>query len=118
MLIDAKGWCTLTDFGITVKTSKRIPAAGTPAYMAPELWSGALERSDDRHLRRDRYVVGERDRQSLRSPEGYRQMRRQHKSAPVPIERFDQPLQGLIASGMAKNPADRPQSARSFVARP
>ncbi len=41
VLIDAKGWCTLTDFGIAVKTSRWIPAAGTPAYMAPELWRGA-----------------------------------------------------------------------------
>ena len=63
VLIDAKGWCTLTDFGIAVKTSKRIAAAGTPAYMAPELWDGASSGSDDRHLRRDRYVVGEPDRQ-------------------------------------------------------
>ncbi len=39
----------------------------------------------------------------------------QHKSAPVPLDGFDQPLQGLIAWGMAKSPADRPESARAFV---
>ena len=41
VLIDAKGWCTLTDFDIAVKASKRISARGTPPYMAPELWDGA-----------------------------------------------------------------------------
>ena len=37
-------------------------------------------------------------------------------TASVPIDRVDEPLQGLIARGMAKNPADRPQSAIAFVA--
>ena len=46
---------------------------------------------------------------------GLRRLRRQHKSASVPLVRVDRALQGLIASGMAKDPADRPQSARSVV---
>jgi len=41
VLIDAGGWCKLTDCGVAVKTDKQLPAAGTPAYMAPELWHGA-----------------------------------------------------------------------------
>ena len=44
VLIDATGWCTLTDFGIAVQTDKQVPAPGTPEYMAPELWNGALTR--------------------------------------------------------------------------
>ena len=114
MLIDAKGWCTLTDFDIAVKTSKRIPAAGTPAYMAPELWDGASSAPTT-----DIYAATVMLWESLTGKPPFsgrlRKLRRQHKSAPVPLDRFDQPLQGLIASGMAKHPADRPQSARSFV---
>jgi serine/threonine-protein kinase len=41
VLIDARGWCTLTDFGVAVKTDKQLPTPGTPEYMAPELWHGA-----------------------------------------------------------------------------
>jgi Protein kinase domain len=114
VLIDAKGWCTLTDFGIAVKTSKLIPAAGTPAYMAPELWSGASSAPTT-----DIYAATAMLCESVTGKPPFSgrlsEMRRQHRSAPVPLGRFDQPLQDLIASGMAKHPADRPQSARSFV---
>ena len=37
-------------------------------------------------------------------------------TASVPIDRVETPLQDLIARGMAKNPAGRPQSAIAFVA--
>jgi hypothetical protein len=114
VLIDAKGWCTLTDFGIAVKTSKRIPAAGTPAYMAPELWNGASSAPTT-----DIYAATAVLCESVTGKPPFSgtlsQLRLRHESAPVPLDRFDQPLRNLIASGMAKNPADRPQSARSFV---
>jgi Protein kinase domain len=113
VLIDAKGWCSLTDFGIAVKTSKRIPA-GTPAYMAPELWAGA-----SRAPATDIYAATAVLWESVTGKPPFSgrlgRVRRQHKAAPVPPDRFDPPLQGLIESGMAKDPADRPTSARSFV---
>jgi hypothetical protein len=114
VLIDAKGWCTLTDFGIAVKASKRIAAAGTPAYMAPELWDGASSVPTT-----DIYAATAMLWESVTGKPPFSgqlgQVRRQHKSAPVPLDRFNQPIQGLIASGMAKNPAGRPKSARSFL---
>jgi tRNA A-37 threonylcarbamoyl transferase component Bud32 len=113
VLIDAEGWCTLTDFGIAVKTSKRI-AAGTPAYMAPELWNGGSSSPAT-----DIYAATAALWESVTGKPPFsgrlRQVRQQHKSAQVPVEQFDQPIQGLIAWGMAKNPADRPQSAQSFA---
>ena len=113
VLIDAKGWCTLTDFGIAVKTGKRVPG-GTPAYIAPELWNGA-PRSPATDIYAATAVLWESVTGKPPFTGGLGRVRRQHKSAPVPIESFDQPLQSLIASGMAKDPADRPTSARSFV---
>jgi eukaryotic-like serine/threonine-protein kinase len=114
VLIDAKGWCTLTDFDIAVKPSKRIPARGTPPYMAPELWDGASSAPTS-----DIYAATVTLWESLTGKPpfsgGVRKVRRQHKSASVPLDRVDQALQGLIASGMAKDPAERPQSARSVV---
>jgi hypothetical protein len=113
VLIDARGWCTLTDFGIAVKTSKRIAAAGTPAYLAPELWNGAPGAPTT-----DIYAATVMLCESVTGKPPFSgtlgQMRRQ-KFGPVPLDRFDRPLQDLIASGMAKHRADRPQSARSFV---
>jgi eukaryotic-like serine/threonine-protein kinase len=113
VLIDAKGWCTLTDLGIAVKTSKRSPA-GTPAYMAPELWNGASS-APTTDIYAATAVLWESVTGKPPFSGGLGQVRRRRKSSPVPIEQVDQPLQGLITSGLAKDPADRPQSARSFI---
>jgi hypothetical protein len=113
VLIDANGWCMLTDFGIAVKAGKRM-AAGTPAYMAPELWNGGSS-GPPTDIYAATAVLWECVTGSPPFSGRLRQLRRQHKSASVPIERFEQPVQGLIAWGMAKSPADRPESARAFV---
>ena len=115
VLIDVRGWCTLTDFGVAVKADKQLPAAGTPAYMAPELWNGAPNRPAS-----DIYAATAVLCESVTGKPPFSgrlgQLRRQHESAPLPPDLFDQPIQGLIAWGMAKNPADRPRNARSFAA--
>lgn len=113
VLIDAEGSVRLSDFGIAVRTSKRMPG-GSPVYMAPELWTGAPNAATT-----DIYAATAMLWECVTGDPPFTgrltQLRRQHKSAPVSIERFDQPLQGLIASGLAKAPADRPQSALSFA---
>jgi Protein kinase domain len=114
VLIDARGEGKLTDCGVAVKADKRLPVAGTPAYMAPELWHGAPNVPAT-----DIYAATAVLCESLtgRPPFSGRlgKLRRQHESAPVPLDRFDRPLQDLIAWGMAKNPADRPPNARAFA---
>jgi hypothetical protein len=114
VLIDTSGWCTLTDFGVAVKTDRQMPAAGTAAYLAPELWNGApnVPATDVYAATAVLYesVTGEPPFSGRLS-----QLRNHHESSPVPLDRVDQPLQGLVRWGMAKNPADRPPSARSFA---
>jgi serine/threonine-protein kinase len=114
VLIDAGGWCTLTDFGVAVRADKQIPAPGSPAYMAPELWHGAPSVPAT-----DMYAATAVFYESLTGKPPFSgragQLRHQHESAPVPLDGLDQPLQDLIAWGMAKNPADRPRNARSFL---
>jgi hypothetical protein len=114
VLIDARGWCTLTDFGVAVKTDKQVPVAGTPAYMAPELWNGAPNVPAT-----DIYAAAAVFCESLTGKPPFSgrsgQLRQQHESEPVALDQFEPPLQDLIARGLAKNPADRPPSARAFL---
>jgi eukaryotic-like serine/threonine-protein kinase len=115
VLVDARGWCTLTDFGVAVKANKQMRAPGTPEYMAPELWHGAPNVPAT-----DIYAATAVFCESLtgRPPftgRGVR-LRDDHESRPVPLEEFDPPLQDLIAWGLAKDPVARPSSAMSFIA--
>jgi eukaryotic-like serine/threonine-protein kinase len=114
VLIDAVGWCTVTDFGIAVKPDKQMPAAGTPEYMAPELWDGAPSVPAT-----DIYAAAAMLFESATGKPPFTgrpfHLREQHESAAVAVDRLDQPLPDLIGWGMAKDPADRPRSARSFL---
>jgi hypothetical protein len=114
VLIDARGWCTLTDFGVAVKTGKQMPAPGTPEYMAPELWHGAPNVPAT-----DIYAATAVLCESLAGKPPFSgsagRLRDHHESTPVPLDGFDPPLQDLIARGLAKDPAARPRNAVSFV---
>jgi eukaryotic-like serine/threonine-protein kinase len=114
VLIDARGWCTLTDFGVAVKTGKQMPAPGTPEYMAPELWHGAPNVPAT-----DIYAATAVLCESLAGKPPFSgsagRLRGHHESTPVPLDEFDPPLQDLIAWGLAKDPAARPRNAVSFV---
>jgi serine/threonine-protein kinase len=114
LLIDPSGWTTLTDFGVAVRTDKHMPAAGTPAYMAPELWNGAPNVPAS-----DLYAATAVCYETLTGKPPFSgrlgALRDQHESAPVPAG-IDPQLRGLVEWGMAKYPADRPRSARAFAA--
>jgi serine/threonine-protein kinase len=116
VLVDADGNTKLTDFGVAVQAEK-VPTAGTSLYMAPEQWHGAPSSPAA-----DIYAATAVFFECLtgKAPFSGRpgQLRQQHESAAVPLnEVTDQGLRGLIDSGMAKNPADRPRDAISFVAK-
>jgi serine/threonine protein kinase len=114
VLVDATGWCTLTDFGIAVQTDKQVPARGTPEYMAPELWNGApnLPASD---VYAATVVLCEclTGKPPFSGRPG--RLRQQHESAPVPLDQYEPPLRDLIAWGLAKYSDRRPPSARAFA---
>jgi hypothetical protein len=113
VLIDARGWGTLTDFGVAVKTDKQVPAAGTPAYMAPELWNGAPNvPATDIYAATAVFCECLTGKPPFSGRSG--QLRQQHESEPVVLDQFEPPLQDLIARGLAKNPANR-SSARAFL---
>jgi hypothetical protein len=113
VLIDATGWCTLTDFGIAVKAD-HSPTAGTPAYMAPELWNGGTSVPAT-----DLYAAAAVLFESVTGNPPHRgrpgQLRQHHESTPVVLDEVDPPLRDLVLWGLAKNPGDRPRSARAFI---
>ena len=114
VLVDVNGDSKLSDFGVAVKAGKRALSAGTPLYMAPEQWTGAPSSPAT-----DVYAATAVFFECLTAQTPFSgkagQLREQHQTAPVPLERIYPPLQHLIARGMAKNPLDRPQSAIAFV---
>jgi serine/threonine-protein kinase len=114
VLIDANGWCTLTDFGLAVKTDKQMPAAGTPEYMAPELWNGSPNLPAT-----DMYAATVVLCETLTGKPPFTgrlaSLRQQHERTSVSLDPYDPPLRDLIAWGMAKYSDRRPPSARVFV---
>ena len=115
ILVDTAGNSKLADFGVAVKAGKQASAAGTPLYMAPEQWQGAPASPAT-----DVYAATAVFFECLTGKTPFsgkpHQLKEQHVTASVPVDRVDAPLQDLIARGMAKNPAGRPQSAIAFVA--
>ncbi len=114
VIVDPAGNTKLVDFGVTVRWGKQAPAAGTPLYMAPEMWHGAPSGPAS-----DIYAATAVLYECLTGKPPFSgkllELQEQHVTAAVPLEQVDAPLQGLIARGMAKNPAGRPQSAIAFV---
>ena len=115
VLVDTAGNSKLSDFGVAIKAGKKGLAAGTPLYMAPEQWNGAPSSPAT-----DVYAATAVFYECLTAKPPFSgklgQLRTQHETAPVPLDGVDESLHALIARGMAKNPADRPQSAIAFVA--
>ncbi|WP_285629431.1 protein kinase domain-containing protein [Actinoallomurus iriomotensis] len=115
VLVDDQGHSKLADFGIAVRAGEEVGASGTPAYMAPEQWaSGAVSAATDVYAATAvcfECLTGERPF----PVKGHWALAAAHRSHPVPVERVPQPLRGLVAYGMAKNPDDRPRSAAVFL---
>jgi serine/threonine-protein kinase len=115
ILVDPAGNSKLADFGVAVKAGKQTTVAGTPLYMAPEQWQGAPASPAT-----DVYAATAVFFECLTGKTPFSgklmQLQQQHVTGSVPVERVDPPLQGLVARGMAKSPAGRPQSAIEFVA--
>jgi serine/threonine protein kinase len=115
VLVDIAGNSKLSDFGVAVKAGRKSGAAGTPLYMAPEQWAGAPSSPAT-----DVYAATAVFYECLTAKPPFSgklgQLRSQHVTAPVPLDGVDESLHAFISHGMAKNPADRPQSAIAFVA--
>jgi serine/threonine-protein kinase len=115
VLVNGNGVSKLTDFGIAARSGDRPVPAGTLQYAAPEQMAGAPARPAS-----DVYAATATFYECLTGRPPFRgeaaDLIRQHQSEPVPLEPVPEPLRPLVAAGMAKDPADRPTNATTFVA--
>jgi eukaryotic-like serine/threonine-protein kinase len=108
MLVDNEGQVKLTNFGVAA------PAAGTPAYLAPERWEG-----DPGSPASELYAATAAFFECLTGAPPFSgdlaRLQEQHESGALPLDRVDAQLAPLIETGMAKDWASRPDSANGFV---
>ena len=123
VLIDGDGRVRVTDFGIAVtqEAARGAPLVGTPAYLAPEQWSGG-----EASVRSDLYALGlvlyematGKPAFQATTPGEYAALHQ--GSAPTPpserLAHLDPRLEAVILRCLAKDPAERPASAREVAA--
>ncbi len=116
VLVNGQGASKLTDFGIAARAGDRAVPAGTLAYAPPEQFAGALASPAG-----DVYAATATFYECLTGRPPFtggttEALLAQHRSGPVPLEAVPGPLRPLVATGMAKDPGDRPANAAAFVA--
>jgi len=115
VLVDGEGNVKVADFGMAIRAGRGVPSAGTPLYMAPELWEGA-EPSPASDVYAATAVFFECLTGKPPFSGSVGQLRKQHSYASVPVDRVEEPLRGLVKRGLAKYPAARPVDAVAFAA--
>ncbi|WP_394360287.1 serine/threonine-protein kinase [Amycolatopsis sp. SB7-3] len=115
VLVADTGESKLVDFGTAVLAGERGPSVGTPAYMAPEQWSGGQATpATDVYAATCVFfhcVAGHRPYEA----EQTEVLRTLHEHAPIPFGEVPQPVHEIVALGMAKDPSKRPVDALVFV---
>ncbi|SDL86496.1 serine/threonine-protein kinase [Nonomuraea jiangxiensis] len=124
VLVQADGTSKLADFGIVVHAEEPGVPAGSPEYMAPELWT-----QDQAGPAADLYAAACVLFEAVRGRPPYRAykeddeneldvpaVRDKHLVEPVPLEIVPDTLRDLLKRGLAKDPTVRYGSARHFAA--
>ncbi|MEU6429994.1 protein kinase [Microbispora sp. NPDC046973] len=116
VLIQADGNSKLSDFGIATPSGSPETPAGTPPYMAPEQWyGGPAGPAADVYAATCVFYECLTGRRPYRADD-LTALRMLHRSAPIPAADVPGSVRALVTRGMAKNPVDRPPTARAFIA--
>ncbi|MFB7619631.1 protein kinase [Kitasatospora sp. NPDC056181] len=115
VLVAADGSTKLVDFGIAVPSGDDRDISGTPAYLAPEQWTGAPASSAA-----DVYAATVTFFECLTGSRPFPgrtvvELAVQHREHPVPDELVPERVRSLVRAGMAKRPEERPAGAAEFV---
>ncbi|OEJ97481.1 serine/threonine-protein kinase [Streptomyces thermolilacinus] len=117
VLVSADGASRLVDFGIATGRGTVARVAGTPAYMAPEQWTGApASPASDVYAATATFYECLTGRKPF-TGENIAELALRHVEAPVPEDDVPEPLRPLVRHGLAKAPEERPQEAAAFVRR-
>ncbi|NBM21008.1 serine/threonine-protein kinase [Streptomyces sp. GC420] len=115
VLVTADGTSKLVDFGIAAGDGTSAGIAGTPAYMAPEQWSGApASPAADVYAATATFFECLTGRKPY-TGENFAELALQHVDAPVPVDKVPEPVRPLVLRGLAKTPEERPENAEAFV---
>jgi len=123
VMIDGKGRARITDFGLAIAAADadQTKPAGTPGYVAPELFSGAVS-----SVQSDLYALGLvlyelfTGKKAFDAPNLADLYRKQTETNPTPpsslIKNFDPAVERAILRCLDHDPAQRPRSALSVAA--
>ncbi|WP_162795152.1 serine/threonine-protein kinase, partial [Nonomuraea lactucae] len=116
VLVQADGTTKLADFGVVVHAEEPGVPAGSPPYMAPELWTrGAAGPPADLYAAACLLFEAVKGRPPYRA-EDVASLRDRHLNEAVPLEIVPDSLRDLLRRGLAKDPGFRYDSARRFAA--
>ena len=123
VMLDGKGRARITDFGLAVATEDAAGErpAGTPGYMAPELFDGGRPTTQS-----DVYALGLvlyevfTGKRAFDAPNLAELHRRQSETDPTPpsnlIRNLDPAVERAILRCLDRDPAQRPRTAQSVAA--
>ncbi|MBV8194220.1 MAG: hypothetical protein JOY80_01685, partial [Candidatus Dormibacteraeota bacterium] len=114
VVVDGDGTVRLIDAAVPEPSLRPDGNPGTPQYMAPELWSGAPP-----SVASDLYGASAVLFEALSGGPPFANrdlagLRRAHEEATVPDAGLPAVARGLLAQGLAKDPAARPAGAGRF----
>ncbi|MFB4263556.1 protein kinase [Nonomuraea sp. GTA35] len=115
VMITEDGDSKLVDFGVAAHVGETAELSGTPSYMAPEQWDDAPAGPQT-----DVYAAALVFYECLTGhrafhAENVAALAYQHQHVPPPMADVEEPLRPLVEHGLAKDPADRPESAEAFL---
>ncbi|MEV6616974.1 protein kinase [Streptomyces sp. NPDC051051] len=116
VLVSPEGVSKLVDFGIAVDAGVRAGAAGTPAYMAPEQWTGApASPAGDVYAATATFFECLTGRRPY-TGDNLAELALQHVEGAIPVAEVPEAVRSLVGRGLAKSPEQRPSDAAAFVA--